>query len=350
MISGKDKDNRYFLTSLTRISNLVESDFEVARLDRSDWSHGDYVAARVTGHPNSLYMIEIPSGRMVDVMEGDLVIGAFGERAATLEGVGSWEAIADDGEMHALTSAGLFGRATSTSPLLPPLMTLQYEGHVLRGGQKQAMRNFITPVADMSLNTPVILMVGTSMSAGKTTAGRVIVHELSNAGLRVVGAKFTGAARYRDMLYFRDSGAEAVLDFVDAGQPSTVIPPQRFDEAMGYMISRIAAIEPDVVVAEAGASPMEPYNGAAAIHALRNHLVFVVLCASDPYAVIGVQTAFGLHPDIITGPATNTTAGVALVNKLTGLPALNLLDPESLKPLRMMLREALPEPVRFDPQ
>ncbi|MBT8132559.1 MAG: NAD-dependent epimerase/dehydratase family protein, partial [Gammaproteobacteria bacterium] len=260
MISGKDRQNKYFLTSSTRITDFGNDDFEVTSLRREDWGHGDYIAARVTGQPNALYKIEISSGRMVEVMSGDLIIGALGNRSATLEGVGSWEAIGADGWLHALTSAGLFGKATSTSFLLPSFMTLQYDGHVTRNGQKQTMRSFIQPTATKAFDKPVILLVGTSMSAGKTTAGRVIVHELTNAGLRIVGAKLTGAARYRDMLSFLDSGAEAILDFVDAGLPSTVVPAQRFDEAMSYLLSRIAAIEPDILVAEAGASPMEPYN------------------------------------------------------------------------------------------
>ena len=342
MTSGKDKSNRYVMSSLTRITDLANDDFDIRKLDRAQWGHGDYIAARVTGKPSELYRIEIPSGRMVEMMEGDLVIGAFGKRAATLEGVGDWEAIGDDGRMHALTGAGLFGKATSTSLLIPRMMSLHYEGHVLRAGKKQAMRDFIEPVTETEFNTPVILMVGTSMSAGKTTAGRVIIHELHNAGLRVVGAKFTGAGRYRDTLSYGDAGAEAILDFVDAGLPSTIVPEQRFEEAMRYMLSRIAAIGPDVVVAEAGASPMEPYNGAIAIKALNNQVVFVVLCASDPYSVVGVQTAFGLQPDVITGPATNTTAGIELVEKLTGLPALNLMDPASLPRLRALLAEKVP--------
>jgi len=340
--SGKDRSNRYFMSSLTRITDLASRDFEVRSVARSEWGHGDYIAARVTGKPSPLYRIEIPSGRMADMMAGDLVVGAFGKRAATLEGVGDWEAIGDDGRMHALTSAGLFGKATSTSLLIPRLMTLEYQGHVFRNGSRQAMRDFIAPVADTAFDAPVILMVGTSMSAGKTTAGRVIIHELSNMGLRVVGAKFTGAGRYRDTLSFGDAGAEAIVDFVDAGLPSTVVPGPRFDAAMRYMLSRIATSEPDVVVAEAGASPLEPYNGAIAIEALRKHVVFVALCASDPYAVVGVRTAFDLRPDIVTGPATNTTAGIELAEKLTGLPALNLMDPASLPRLREMLRSALP--------
>jgi len=344
VISGKDMTNRYFMTSLTRISDLARGDFEVRALPRAQWGHGDYVACRIVGEPSALYRIEIPTGRMVDMMEGDVVIGALGRREATLEGVGSWEAVEDDGAMHALTGAGLFGKATSTSLLIPRLMSLRYEGHVHRAERRLAMRDFVAPAPDAKFNAPVVLMVGTSMSAGKTTAGRVIVHELRNMGHRVAGCKFTGAGRYRDTLSYGDAGAEDVLDFVDAGLPSTVVPKTRFRQAMSYMLARLAASEPDVVVAEAGASPMEPYNGDIAIGALGKHLKFIVLCASDPYSVVGVQTAFGLRPDVITGPATNTTAGVELVEKLTSYPALNLLDPASLPSLRKMLAAALDSP------
>ena len=343
MTGSKDRNNRYFLSSVTRISDLENGEFEVAKLDRSAWEHADYIAARVTDRPSALYKTEICSGRMVDMMEGDLVIGAFGKRAATLEGVGDWEAVGADGRMHALTGAGLFGKATSTSLLLPRLMSLTYEGHVLRNGRKLKMSDFIAPVTETDFETPVILMIGTSMSAGKTTAGRVIIHELRRAGLNVVGAKFTGAGRYRDILSYGDAGAMGILDFVDAGLPSTVVPEARFEEAMHYMLSRIAAIGPDILVAEAGASPLEPYNGATAIEALSRHVVFTVLCASDPYAAVGVQQAFVPRPDVVTGPTTNTTAGIDLVEKLTDLPALNLMDPASLPRLREMLKAALPD-------
>lgn len=341
MTSGKDRSNRYFMGSLTRITDLAEVEFDIRQLEQAEWGHGDYVAARVTGEPSPLYRLELANGRLADLMQGDLVIGALGKRAATLEGVGDWEAVAKDGRMHALTSAGLLGKATSTSLLIPRLMELDYAGHVIRGGAKQAMADFVAPARSVEFDVPVILMVGTSMSAGKTTAGRIIIHELTNMGLRVAGAKFTGAGRYRDTISYGDAGAAFILDFVDAGLPSTVVPAARFRQAMRYMLSRISASRPDVVVAEAGASPLEPYNGDIAIAALHEHLVFVVLCASDPYAVVGVRNAFDVRPDLITGPATNTTAGIQLAEKLTRLPAMSLLDPASWPRLREMLTNAL---------
>ena len=333
-----------FLSSLTRISDLHEKGFDTRPLPRKEWATGDYVVGRVTGRPTGLYIVELANGRMIDVLEGDLVVGALGDRCATQEGVGEWQAIGPAGEFHALTSAGVFGKATSTSALVPELMTMSYLGHAFRDDRHLRMHDFVPSVADKRLDVPVILLVGTSMSAGKTTTGRFIIHELRKSGLRIVGAKFTGAGRYRDILTYRDAGADAILDFVDAGLPSTVVPRKVFKTAMRYMLNRVAALKPDVLVAEAGASPLEPYNGDIAIDALQKHVRLVGLSASDPYAVVGVQTAFGLTPNLITGPATNTSAGIALAEKLTGIPALNLLDPDAALPkLGRILRDALPD-------
>jgi len=335
-------NERYLYTSVTRISDLGQGNFELGRLRREEWDDADYIAGRVMSTPSDLYQLELANGRLMDVMEGARVIGAFGRRTATLEAVGDWRQIGEDGLMHALTGAGLFGRATSVAPWLGPLISLSYEGHVLRGGRKLGMGDFVRPIAQAEFHVPVILLIGTSMSAGKTTTGRVIIHELKRADLKVAGAKFTGAGRYRDILSFQDAGADVIVDFVDAGLPSTAVPEARFGPAMEHMLARIAESRPDVVIAEAGASPLEPYNGEAAVAALGDNVCCTVLCASDPYAVLGVQTAFGVRPDLVTGPTANTEAGIALVSRLTGLESLNLSKAASLPRLLQILKERLP--------
>ena len=45
-----------------------------------------------------------------------------------------------------------------------------------------------------------------------------------------------------------------------------------------------------------------------------------------PYAVVGVSQSFGITPDLVTGIATSTTAGMELVERLTDIPALNLAE------------------------
>lgn len=333
-------NSRFVHSSMTRIADLADVPFAVTPLPRDRWATGDYVVAEVN-FTASDHRVELTSGRMMEVAEGDLVIGAFGKRSATLSATGDWEKIGADGQMAALTSGGLLGKALSRSPLQPPLMTLTYRGHVIREGEPVRMEHFIETVPPQPYALPSVMLFGTSMSAGKTTAARIITRVLKREGLRVLGAKLTGAGRYQDVLSMHDAGADVIFDFVDAGLPSTVCPEAVYRDRLRRLLSRMARADVDVGVIEIGASPMEPYNGAAAIAEIEDSIRFSVLCASDPYAVVGVQEAFGRSPDIVTGIATNTEAGVALVEQLADLPAYNLRNKDTLPQLRRRLLAAL---------
>ena len=128
-------------SSLTRCSDLDREPYEIARLSKEHWATGDFVIGEITGPRNRLLQFELASGRMVQALRRDCVIGAFGNRAATLEAVGSWMDICGD-SMHAMTSAGLFGAVTSLSTLIPPVTKLDYTGHVVRNGEKVCMSDF----------------------------------------------------------------------------------------------------------------------------------------------------------------------------------------------------------------
>ncbi len=327
--------------SLTRISDLAVCPFGQTILAHSEWQTGDYVVGEVLSEWNRSSPIELPGGRMTEVLRGDLVVGALGVRAATLEAAGHWNAVGPDLKMHAMTGAGLFGRATSISPFISRLVELVYRGHVTRAGQPVRMTDFVPTLPPAAYDRPTILLIGTSMSSGKTTSARVIIRQLAEDGLRIMGVKFTGAGRQRDILAMLDSGADEVMDFVDVGLPSTVCDPAAYQASLATLLTMIQQAAPDVVVAEAGASPVEPYNGDALMQTIRDTIRYTVLCASDPYAVIGVQQGFGFEPDLISGVATSTSAGVDVIRDLTGLEALNLLDASTHPQLRARLLAAL---------
>lgn len=335
---------KHYLASLARIADFAERPYDVVHLARDAWATGDYVVGEVVYAPRESSRIESTDGREVEVAPGDLVVGAFGVRAATLSAVGSWEAIGPDGVMESLTGAGLLGRATSVAWQAPPIMRLEYRGHVVRGGRKVVMKDFVPAAGARRYAGPVVLVIGTSMEAGKTSAAKVIVRQLKSAGLRMVGTKLTGAGRYRDILAMRDAGADAVFDFVDAGLPSSVCPQPEYREALEGILSMIGEHAPDVVVAEAGASPLEPYNGATLMARIGAQVRCTVLCASDPYAVVGVVQGFGIVPDFVAGVASNTSAGIELVRRLTGREALDLHDSASHPRLREILTDALRDP------
>ena len=328
------------LASLTRIADFDKNPYDVHPLNHVEWENGDYALAEVTGTTSELYKVELCNGDMVPVVPGDQVIGALGHREATLEGVGSFSAVKSN-KMHALTSAGLFGVFTSFSIMLPRPLELVYRGHIVRDGQKLNMRDFRLRTKARGFNVPTILIVGTSMSAGKSVAGRRACEIMSTAGRRVIGAKLTGAGRFRDIASFKKHGAFEVYDFVDAGLPSTVGPADEFRVAIRPLLAHINTRRADYLVAEAGASPLEPYNGDAAIEELGDNIVCTILCASDPYAVVGVNQGFPLEPDLVAGPAAQTTAAVELVRKLTGLPAINVIDRKTIPEFREFLERRL---------
>jgi uncharacterized protein DUF1611 len=330
-----------FLTSVTRIADFAERPPAERSVSRSEWRSGDYVLAEVTEHGAVPHAIENTAGRAVEVLPGDVIVGALGRRAATLEAVGDWRAVRDDLEMKTLTAGGLLGRCTSASTPPPRMAAVRYRGHAVRDGSRLTMADFVPEAPTRQFDAAIVLIVGTSMDAGKTVAAKAIVRTLKRAGLRVAAAKFTGVARYRDILAAADAGADFVADFVEAGLPSTAVPPEEFEEAARYLLSLIAASRPDVLVVEAGASPLEPYNGDVAVRLLRDQVRCTVLCASDPYAVIGVMNAFEMSPDLVSGRATSTEAGVDLINRLCGIEALNVMDRSSHGRLAEILEECL---------
>jgi len=330
----------YRYTSLTRIASFGTESFVERAIDFDRWASGDYVVCTVEDS-GGFRSIELPDGRMSELAPGDVLVAALGRRHATLEATGSFEVVGEEGKMHLLTSAGLVGALTSKAPQLPPLVTLCYRGHVMVDNEKTTMRSVAIKVVPHRYDTPTVLLVGTSMAAGKTTAGKMAVRQLKRAGLRVAGAKLTGAGRYRDILAYADAGADAIFDFVDVGLPSTVLPEEEYQEALEDLLSHLARAEADVAVVEVGASPMEPYNGETAIRAVGDHVVATLLAASDPYAAYGVMEAFGTRPTLICGRATNTIGGIELAERLCGIPALNLADASASEALGRVLLERL---------
>lgn len=337
------QEGNLVLGSVARIADFGARPPRPQAVPRRSWSTGDYVIGRVLDLGSVPYTVESQAGRLVEVVPGDMVLGALGRRAATLQLVGDWREVgADDPPtLDTLNAAGVLGRVTSAPRPAPPFARLEYLGHAARDGERLTMTDFARTEQSDDIGAPVVLIVGTSMEAGKTAAGKAIVRQLKSLGLRVAAAKLTGIGRFRDVQAMGDAGADVICDFVDGGLPSTAVEPEQFEQALRRVFAVLAAAEPDVVVAEAGASPLEPYNGDTAVRLLAERVRFTVLCASDPYAVVGVIDAFGMDPDLISGRATSNQAGIELVHRLTGKRALNLYGGRGGDALRELLSQRL---------
>lgn len=334
-------NEEYIHTSLTRIADFRVKSFSTQLVEKSKWKTGDYVLTRVIDNTKGWLKAESDNGRMIDLMQGDLLIGALGERYATLEATGTWKKVKSDGKMNLLTGAGLLGKLTSKSFMIPNLIEIQYIGHLTRKGKPLNMLDFVPNPKKIEFNIPSVIFVGTSMSAGKTTSARIVTRLLKSEGLKVVGAKLTGAGRYKDILAIKDAGASNIYDFVDVGLPSSIYDAEQYIIALRKLLSMIAATKADVAVLEIGASPLEPYNGDIVIEAIRKHIKCTILSASDPYAVYGVMKSFNLKPSIVTGPATNTLGGIDLIHRLCDVKALNIMEEQNLPELKKILQNKL---------
>ena len=334
-------ETRTVLGSLCRITDFASDAPGLEPRPREAWRRGDYVVVEMVPGEEEDYVVETSDGSPEAIWPGDRLIGALGTRAATLEATGSWEDVGEDMVMHSLTSAGVIGRMTSRSIDSGPVIEVKYLGHAIRDGRTLNMADFVTPAEPRKIEVPVILIIGTSMDSGKTVAAVAIVRELVAMGKKVAGAKVTGVGRLRDTLAMKHAGASDIFDFVDVGFPSSVVPEGEYRDGLAQLLSKIAATEPDVVVIEAGASPLEPYRGEVAMDYLGDSVSMTVLCASDPYAVMGVMNAFEMEPDLITGRCTSTLAGVELIDRLVGIPAINMLDESSAPAIREFLEAKL---------
>lgn len=334
------REGLFLYGSVTRISDLSERDFTFSELPGSEWATGDYVVGRVLPYESSA-AVELPTGRVTKPVTGDFVIGALGERAGTFESTGRWQDIEHVGLMHALTGAGLIGRCTSRSPGEPARIPLSYAGHVRRAGAKVTMSDFVERVPQKALSTPVILVVGSSMSSGKTTIAKTIIRDVGAEGLRVAGAKMSGAASLNDISAMRDAGAVAVFDCVDMALPSTIVDEDTYFGAATNLLARIENEQADVVVVEIGASPLEPYNGKIAMDLIRPNVVATILCTMDPYGITGAIESFGVQPDFIGGWVAGNSAGRDLVRRLTGLEAIDPREEDLRRRLKSRLLAAL---------
>jgi hypothetical protein len=333
----------YYLGSVSRIAGLEDRAFDVVARSRADWRWGDYVVGEVLEAGPGAH-VEWPDGHLTNVARGDQWLGVLGSRCATLELVGDWRDVGSDLQVHSLSAAGVFGRCTSRAAFTPAPATLRYTGHVCRGGEPLRMGDCAARPRATGFDLPVVQVIGTSMECGKTTAAQAVIRRLSRRGVRVAGAKLTGVARYRDILGMRAAGATFVLDFVDVGLPSTLLPAEEFAGHVDRMLGLLADQPVDLLVVEAGASPMEPYNGAVAIERLRPHARLTLLAASDLYAVLGAVDHLGVRPDAVVGRVVSTSAGVAIVERETGIRAFDPLTAGSAAVLDGMLDQLALQP------
>ncbi|MBI1825200.1 MAG: DUF1611 domain-containing protein [Planctomycetes bacterium] len=195
--------------------------------------------------------IELPSKNASTLFPGDLVGMAYGYRYATRQFEGTLPA--KNETCHILGIGGVCGQVIGMATDMLPPTTLSPLGYVdnSKGGRLN-LRDYCPSVRTKPFEgATIVLVVGSSMDSGKTTAAYSVVHGLTKSGARVAAGKITGTASVKDPLIMDDAGAIKVLDFTDVGHASTAMcEREELEEIVSTLGSALAEPHPDYIVLE----------------------------------------------------------------------------------------------------
>lgn len=310
---------------------------EVVLSDKITSQEGYILAVKILEDKNTYNQIELVEGRMAKVCKNDLIAGVLGERRALRGYTGVVPASLRVGEIiHVLNLGGVLGKCTSVNPDLGKPFDAEVLGAVLmfpsfddRIGVPAHIRiNAVPPRPLLGPECPPLVVVaGTCMSTGKTTAACEIIKTLSHKGLRVGAAKVTGVSLLRDTLEMEDFGAVKSLNFTAAGVVSTTSNTSVVSVAKG-LLAELAKSKIDVIVVELGDGILGEYGVQDILRDddFMGRATVQIMAAGDPVSAWGATEQFKTlrrRIDVLTGPATDNGVGVSYISRDLGLPAFN---------------------------
>ncbi len=329
-----------FVDKVSSVAQHSDIGNEVRLADDIPCEEGVLIAARVLNNKSRYNQLELTSGRMATVKQGDVIVGALGHRKALRGYSGHLPTSLKPGDVvQILNIGGALGICDSANPEVGAPFDCEVLGTVLHfpylgeriGVPARAGSHGLDAAAPFAVgNVKVIALAGTCMDSGKTAASCAIISRLRHLGYRVAACKATGVALRRDILAMEDAGAEPTMIFSDFGVITTTA--NNGPALTRSLLHAIAQKEPDVIVIELGDGLIGEY-GVDAILAdarIREALTGVVLCANDPVAAWGgvrlLDDTYGIKPVVVTGPATDNDVGVEQIRKRMGLPGINALS------------------------
>lgn len=282
-------------------------------------SPGDVIVGRVVAVNPNYAAMELADATRVDLVDGDVVVGALGSRRALRGFSGYSPLMLRRGERISLLNlGGVMGRYLGGHVTLGEPTQVEVLGAVGRNIREGAL-----PALEPGAVPPIVIVVGTCMNVGKTSAATALVQHAT--GMRVGVAKLTGIAALKDTLRFGLAGAAKTLSFLDAGWASSIDMP---DPAAVARSLTAHLADCDLIVLELGDAILGPYQADKVLADpwMKAHATGVVLAASDLVAVKGaLDLLAGYRVLAVTGPVTDAMAGVDYVASAFGLPAVNAM-------------------------
>ena len=306
-------------------------------------NEGVLIAVKILNNKSRYNQLELISGRMSTLKEGDIVVGALGHRDALLGYSGSLPVNLEVGSLiQVLNMGGVMGICDSYNPDVGPPFDCEVLGVVLefpylgqRVGLPARAGGFIFEQS-IKLNfsgIPVIAIAGTCMDSGKTVAASSLISKLRQLNLNIAACKATGVSLRRDILSMEDAGAKTTMIFSDFGVVATT--PYNGPSLTKSLLNQLASELPDIIIIELGDGLLGSYGVQAILsdQEIKNALSGLILCANDPVAAWGgvkiLRENYEIEPTVVSGPATDNSVGLDMINNTLKVPAINALTNSS---------------------
>ncbi len=300
--------------------------------------------------------LEERSGRRMSLFVGDIFVGVLGNRYATDQFEGVARISGPFG--HIIGIGGVVGDVVSMNNRMPEPTVIEWLGRLAGpDGEPLHLTQFPRPLTGTAAHAarPVtVLSLGASMNSGKTTTAAQMVHSLANAGHVVAAAKITGTACRKDPNLFYDAGAVTVVDFTDAGWPSTAdCSLTELTSIAAHLRGVLAEHRPEFVVIEIADGVVQRETAMLlADPAFRASIDAVTFAAPDALSCdAGVRRLRELGYTVLAtaGPVANGRLGVAEAEAVSGVQCLEgvaILEGALVPAIRALAaaRDAAPAP------
>ncbi len=336
-----------------KLFNAAKWSFSTRRVDRTK-AHAlntDFAATRtgdlILGRIISIGQhrrIQLPTGRPSTLYQGDLVVLPCGARYAPDQFEGIAEINPDGCDM--LAGGGCLGRMQVRNERIKVPTRVQPLGRIVDAAKHVVnTADFALPRAIGKSTIPVIIVLGTAMNSGKTTAAVALSHGLTRAGWLVATIKATGTGAFGDYNDYVDAGAHTVADFVDAGMVTTYLEPlERIKVGIEDLLWHAQQSGAGIVVMEVADGLFQKETAALiADNALQKRIAGVMFACGDALAASGGVTELvrhGLVPLALTGMLSCSPMARVEAQASTGIEVVTraqLLDPVEASRLVAML-------------
>ena len=294
---------------------------------------GQAVVVKVLEEQTKYGKLELTTGLMSKIKKGELIVGVLGERKALAGIVGIIPKEIKTGDvLNVLNIGGVIGKATSwNKDFVDSPIPVKILGEVIINNKSLNIHDSIQKLDSVLLKTvPLIVVMGTAMNVGKTTATVKLIQSIKNkTKLNLVAAKLSGIAAQKDILAMKKAGAGQVLSFLDVGISSTINNHGLVVPAAKTIINKLTKEKPDLIVVELGDGIIGWYGVEKLLNdkEFSKAMSFNIMCAHD---LVGAKGSYdmlndlNLKIDFFAGPVTNNTAGTDYIENILKIPSQDI--------------------------